>query len=151
MLVLVLLLTGCGLVRVGVSARARVTAVRVVRTSEFAANHIPPLERTISNPLTVRALFLALLALPPYPMDMRPCPVDYGVTYEISLLNGSRMVLRADAEAGGCEDVPLNFRDDRRADGAFWAVLAQALGMPVGQVYPVVPRPSGPSAPPPTV
>lgn len=91
--VLVLLFVGCGatgpqatlqLPMTATTARLQVSAVHVLRTSAFPANHIPPLDQTVTDARQAQQLYDALYTLPPFPSGAMNCPADFGVAYQLT-------------------------------------------------------------------
>jgi hypothetical protein len=124
------------------------TSLHVIRTSAFPSNHIPPFERTATDAAKVQRLYNALLALPTPPPGPLSCPVDFGVAYHVTFFNQSVIVLQATVKPDGCRSVSLSNGESRWAmDDQFWAVFADTIGAPESVIYPVVPQPTGPSAP----
>jgi hypothetical protein len=74
------------------------------------------------------------------------CPPGIGVTYELGFeYSDGASAFEAQAHADGCQLVDWPSPDlhtyvVRQIDGAgFWSLLADALGVPESQTYPVVP------------
>ncbi len=147
-LVGLVLLAGCAQSSRAVTSQP-VTSLHVIRTSAFPPNHIPPFERTATDAAKVQRLYNALLALPtPPPSGTIYCPADFGVAYHLTFFRMGTTVLRATVEGSGCRYVALSNGERRWAySDTFWAVFADTLGVPESVVYPVVPQPTGPSAP----
>ena len=137
---------GCAQSSHTVTAQA-VTSLHVIRTSAFPANHIPPFERTATDPAKVQRLYNALLALPTPPPGIF-CPIDFGVAYHLTFFNRGVTILQATVKPDGCRSVSLSNGKSRWAySDTFWTLFADTLGVPESVVYPVVPQPTGPSAP----
>ena len=150
--VLALAMTACGLS--GRSAQAPTSSglsVHALRTSVFPDNHLPPLERTITDPTKAQALYTALYALQPFPKGRYYCPIDIGLAYQLTFSRGQTVVATVTVRPDGCEAVPLPHGDIRRAVGQdqFWATFAATLGIPQSEVYPSRTT-SGPIAPTPS-
>lgn len=146
-LVGLVVLVGCAQSSRTVTAQA-VTSLHVIRTSAFPQNHIPPFERTATDAAKVQHLYNALLALPTPPPGPLFCPVDFGVAYHVTFFNQSVIVLQATVKPDGCRSVSLSNGKSRWAySDTFWTLFADTLGVPESVVYPVVPQPTGPSAP----
>lgn len=148
---LALALAGCGRwtpALPGSSGGGAVTSVHVLRTSAFPPNHIPPLERTVTDAVKARQLYAALRALPPFPKETMSCPMDIGVSYDLTFYQGQTQVSWATVQPTGCEAVTLPNGDVRWAvnQDQFWATLAEALGVSKSDLF-QAPRSSGPSAP----
>lgn len=110
------------------------TALHVLRpASQFplSGQLFPRLERTINDANAVQQLYAAALAL--RVVDQRktyPCPVDFGVVYQLDFLAGSSTLQHMDVQASGCQWVHLSSTDTRWADAAFNRLLANTLGIP---------------------
>jgi hypothetical protein len=150
------LLAGLVLALSGWSALGRAQAtgatlsVHVLRTSAFPQNHIPYLEKTVTDLAQAQALYDAAQALPLPPKDAGAihCPIDLGVAYDLAFTRGPTQAAWAIIKAGGCNDVTLN-GVLRWALGQthFWTTFANALGMSVGDLESPQARASGPYAP----
>ena len=64
--------------------------------------------------------------------QLRFCPVDWGVRYDLDFRHEGVQILHAVAEAGGCKNITLGQGDTRTTDDAFWEMLERAVGYPVG-------------------
>lgn len=152
LMALVLTATGCGAPTPSVPAgSASPSALHVLRTSAFPQNHIPPFERTITDPTKTQALYTALYALPPFPKGTYSCPMDIGLAYQLTFMRGQTVVASATVKPDGCEAVTLPHGDIRWAatQDQFWATFAATLGIPQSEVYPSRTT-SGPIAPTPS-
>ena len=131
-------------------ASRRVSAVHILRTSDFPQNHIPPFEKYVNDAARAQQLYDALLALPVMPSGPYFCPADFGVAYHLTFYQGRVDVASALVKPDGCETAILPDGSSRwiATDQGFWQVFATTAGMPESDVHPV-PGPDGPSAPPP--
>ncbi len=123
-------------------------SVHVLRTSAFPQNHIPPLDKAVTDPAKAQALAAALNALPPFPRGIFSCPADWGIAYHLTFSRGHTVISSASVKPDGCEAVTLSKGDVRWAAGQdqFWTAFANALGVPRSDLF-QGPQPSGPSAP----
>jgi len=124
-----------------------VTSLLVTRDVGFPQNGISPFTGSSADAARVQRFYNAIWALPSFPPGQYACPADRGVRYQLTFQRGADIVLRAVASPGGCGGVALEragpfFRDDGRmiASESFWALLAETLGVPESEVYPVRPR-----------
>lgn len=146
-----LMVVGCSIPVQPAQVSAAGLSVHVLRTSAFPQNHIPPFERTITDPTKAQALYTALYALPPFPKGTYYCPMDIGLAYQLTFTRGRTVVSSATVKPDGCEAVTLPHRDIRWAvnQDQFWATFAATLGIPQSEVYPSRTT-SGPVAPTPS-
>jgi hypothetical protein len=114
----------------------RVSAVRIVRTSVYAGNHIPPLDRTVTKAPEAQQLYNALVALPVVPQGTFNCPADFGIEYRFTFFQGGSAVATASIDPHGCQIAKLPDGSTRWAltDTGFWQVLAEVAGVPVAEV-----------------
>lgn len=146
-LLLVVLVSGCGgstsqpvkSAVTSVPAAAQITTVHIVRTSDNASSHLAPFNYTGHDAAKVQALYTTLLGLPAYTPNGKACPTDSGVQYQFTFSNGgSTTSLQAIADPSGCQVVVINGRDNRTAaHSTLWTFLAESVGVPESQVYPV--------------
>jgi hypothetical protein len=110
---------------------------------------VPPQSRlrpvghvVVRNRITVNELYLWLEGFPAFAgaPASAGCPVDYGIRYHIVFSAGNTVVLSADANPSGCQDIRLS--DGRTLQAlsetgtgrAFWALLAQTVHRPLSRV-----------------
>ena len=127
----------------------RISAVRVILTSAFPTNHIPPFDKTSTSATKAEQLYNALLALPVMPTGTYSCPADFGNVYHLMFYDGaSRLVASATVKPDGCETAVLPDGSHRWAatDQSFWTSLADALNVSRSALS-QTPHPDGPSAP----
>jgi hypothetical protein len=96
LVVLALTVAGCSVP--GQPAQVTASAglsVHVLRTSAFPQNHIPPFERTVTDPAQAEALYAAVQALPPFPKTVMYCPDDIGEAYHLTFTRGQTTVSSA--------------------------------------------------------
>jgi hypothetical protein len=146
-----LMVAGCRVPGQPAPVNASGLTLRVLRTSAFPQNHIPPFERTVTDPTKVQALYTALYALPPFPKGTYSCPMDIGLAYQLTFMRGQTVVSSATVKPDGCEGVTLPHGDIRWAvnQDHFWTTFAATLGIPRSDVYPSRTT-SGPIAPTPS-
>jgi hypothetical protein len=103
---------------------------------------IVPLDRTLTDVRQVQHLYQTTLNLPNRFLTDGACmgdPEDYLLTFS----RDSQVLLTVRVHTGLCWDVEL-YRGDsptivpRRATRAFWAELAQVLGLPLAEVEPLI-------------
>jgi hypothetical protein len=145
---LVVALASCGTTASQTSIQPQFTIVHVLRISRFPSNHIPPLDQTVRDVSTVRQLYEALYALPPYPNTDMNCPIDLGEAYDLTFYPYQAGVSWAIVKPDGCERVTLPHDDYRWSAHSphFWQVFAAALGVPKSALFSIG-RSTGPSAP----
>lgn len=152
LLVLAVLLAGCTASAAGEPSVSKVVSLRVVRTSKYPNNHIPPFTATISDVAQVQKLYGAMLNLPYYPDFDVACPAEIGIFYDLTFTLSNKATFDALYESDSCPSVTLGTGDDIRAawNTDFAQVFAQTVNLPVSQVTPK-PQSTGPTAPTPAV
>ena len=81
---------------------------------------------TITNSEEVSKLFAMVSGMPQVPKD-QICPAIAGAHYELTFLQGEKVVMMATADLSGCGQVRLSAGDKRQPDQAFWRELNQAV------------------------
>jgi hypothetical protein len=99
----------------------------------------------VNSPTQVQQLYADTVRLPNAPTGVYACPAIGSVyQYRVSFLSGSRVVLVATFDPGGCRIVDLHPGGPRQAMGPagdrFWGDLALAMGVRVDSA-PMVPAP----------
>ena len=111
----------------------RLTALTVHRVNHLPQNHMKfvfPATDLVTSPVQVRAVAASLCALP-RPSGPIACPMDNGVTYQLTFAEGSKKFAAVTAEASGCAIVK-GLGQPRRAVPAtsLWRHLGLAIGIP---------------------
>jgi hypothetical protein len=120
-----------------------VTLLSFSTSSSIPSNLPPPVQITVTDATKAQDAYRATLALPVAPTGVQPgyhsCPVDWGVSYQLtfSLANGSKLIVTADPN--GCQSVSIPGTCVRSTDSAYWSQLAQDLGVPESLIYPYSP------------
>jgi hypothetical protein len=157
-IIVVVLLLGYAGQQSGTSAatpQPHLTALHILRTSVVDAYHIRPFETTSTRGADIEQLYLAirkLERLAPFTDFEGSCPLDSGVDYELTFLDGSYAVLRVAAPISGCPRLVLE-------DGTllwwnsldFWTTFESATGMSASTIWDTTPAPHPPYAPKPTI
>lgn len=102
--------------------------LRVERLSDL--HRVAPFVATVHDRATIDALANKIRSLPT--AQLRYCPVDWGVHYDLDFRLEGVQFLHAVAEAGGCRNIALGQGDTRSTDEAFWEALERAVGYTVG-------------------
>ncbi len=117
------------------SISAAATSVRITRDPGLFV--MPQLDRTITNPLTVRRLANDILALPAGPSGTQSCPADFGTSYTLRFTGGAPWSAVVDVR--GCRTVRLS--DGRNlwslTTPSFEPDLAAAIGLSTGDFSPI--------------
>src|SRR5437016_3615827 len=93
--------------------------LRVERLSD--QNRVPPFVATVHDRAAIDDLANKIRSLPT--AQLRYCPVDWGVHYDLDFRHEGVQLLHAVADAGGCKDITLGQSDRRSTDDAFWEAL----------------------------
>ena len=80
----------------------------------------------VTNPENIQKLYTALVALPGVP-PFQGCSTIGGPTYDLTFFKDGKVVLKAQADRGGCGTVTLPQNDQRQPDDQFWLLLTQAI------------------------
>jgi len=99
---------------------------------------LPPLDRTITDPLIISHLATDVRSLPTLPADEH-CPADLGTSYTLTFVQAST-TWTAVMHAQGCETVQLSTGQTLWASTTplLWNDLSTALGLPISAVNPLV-------------
>ena len=136
-----LLLAACGVATAhsGTTAQQSPTAVasvRVVRTSGIHHQNWEPLDKTIHVATQAQRLYDATLALPLFPSGTMNCAADPGVGYDLTFTRNDESHLTVATDPHGCWQVAIDGQKLRRANDAYWNLLAQTLGITHAQLQP---------------
>jgi hypothetical protein len=83
----------------------------------------------LTDPTPSRRIYGATLALP-YFQGHVSCPIDLGYSHTISFLSGQIVADSATLNPGGCREATIaGAPPERQTDDAYWALLAQSLGV----------------------
>jgi hypothetical protein len=124
-----------------------ITALQATRPAD-RQHGIAPFDHRGDDAAKVQRFYAVLLALPVPHGQAAPCPPGIGVVYELGFeYSDGTSAFEAQAHADGCQLVDWPSPDGhtyvvRQIDGeGFWSLLADALGVPESQIYPVLPAP----------
>ena len=111
----------------------KLTALTVHRVNHLPQNHekfVFPATDMVTTPFQVRAVAASLCALP-RPSHPIACPMDNGVTYQLTFAEGTKKFSAVTAEASGC-GVVKGLGKPRLAVPAtsLWQHLGLAIGIP---------------------
>lgn len=113
-------------------------------TASTAGQEPPPaiVDLTVTGE-AARAVYALTLTLPPPQTDETLCPVDYGITWQLDFYAGNERLVTGSIDVTGCQDVSLNAATRSAgfsADEAYWAPLADDLGVPESAIFPYIPH-----------
>lgn len=104
----------------------------VLRKNAYPGNHetfdFPALSRT-HDASAVRAIARELCAMPDFPPGTQMCPLDLGITYELTFSTPRTSFPALSADIGGCEQI-RGLGPRRQATTEFWNTLAAAIDVP---------------------
>ena len=145
-----LALAACGVATAhqGTTAQQSPTAVasvRVVRTQTMSRQNWTPLDKTIHDATQAQRLYDATLALPLFPNDAINCPADFGLGYNLTFTRNDGSQITVATDPYGCWQVSIEGQKLRRANDAYWNLLAQTLGITRAQLQPINLYPIGPA------
>ncbi len=111
----------------------KLTALTVHRVNHLPQNHekfVFPATEMVTSAVQVRAVATSLCALPRTSGSVA-CPMDNGVTYQLTFAEGSKKFAAVTAEASGC-GIVKGLGKPRRAVPAtsLWQHLGLAIGIP---------------------
>ena len=109
------------------------TALTVHRVNHLPQNHekfVFPATDMVTSPVQVRAVATSLCALPRLSGSVA-CPMDNGVSYQLTFADGSKKFAAVTAEASGC-GIVKGLGKPRRdvASSGLWQHLGLAIGIP---------------------
>jgi hypothetical protein len=81
-------------------------------------------EKKINDKKMVQEVYNKLLDLPPFSQSVVNCPIDNGVQYELTFINGAKTVSTAMVSAMGCQDVTMKNK-------AYWGMEPKGKGFRV--------------------
>ncbi len=119
----------------------QVTALKFSTATTISSNPAPPVYVTVTDAAKAQNAYQATLALPVFPPGTYACPIDWGVTYQLTFLlaNGSNLTVTADPNGCSLVDIPGTcLRSVGSSD--YWSELAQDLGIPESEIYPYSPN-----------
>lgn len=131
-------LAGCGATAsIGSSAtRGELPTALIVTRTGNPYDHILPLVGGSMDAAAVQRLYRAMYALPHVPSGVvYHCPADFGIVYTFTFINGGTVILKANANATGCEFLTLGSSDSRTTNDAFWSLLAQTANIPPSSIH----------------
>ena len=112
-----------------------VTSVHIQRTQSLPRHNWPPLDQTIDKPQAAQ-LYEATRALPQFPSGVMNCPADFDLNYSLVFTGSDGSQVDVVADPYGCWPVKIDGSDTRRANDAWWNLLAQTLGITRAQLQP---------------
>ena len=115
------------------SSVPKLTALTVRRENSLPQNHLKfvfPATEVVDTPAQVQTVAKSLCALPQQSGTMT-CPMNNGVTYQLTFAEGGTRFTPVTAEASGCSEVK-GLGQPRRAEPAtsLWQDLGMAIGIP---------------------
>ena len=121
---------------------APITSVTIVQTR--AANGIPVTfvtPHTVNDTTKAQRLYDAVRALPPPIGDgIISCPIDFGISYQLTFRSDSGVQLTAIFQGGGCRALYIGGNHGYTTDATFWRLLADTFGISEEQLFPAPPR-----------
>ena len=119
----------------GLPPATAMVGLHVLRMRSFAQNRVAPFEKTSTDVVEVQRLYAAVLQLKPFPPHFAAnCPIDVGVSYQLTFLRQGTSPVQA-VYAGGCPGISIQQLILQVVDWAgFSQLLAETLGVPVANV-----------------
>ena len=114
-------------------------------TTDFAP--APPVKVMVTDASKAQDAYQETLALPVLQAVTHSCPVDWGVSYQLTFLLANGSTLTVAAYPNGCQFVSIPGSCVRSVDSAYWSQLAKDLGIPESESYPYSPAMFPPSQP----
>jgi hypothetical protein len=126
----ILVLVGCSAGPLRVPDHSDITGLHFTTSSAFPGNPPPTnVDVTLTDPTPARRIYAATLALPNFQGHLN-CPIDLGYSHTISFMSGQIVATTTTSKPGGCREVTIaDAPPDRQTDDAYWALLAQSLGV----------------------
>ena len=137
LLMAVLGFAGCG--GANPPDESTITGLHITTSSEYPSNPAPPnVDVTLTDATPAREIYRATLALPAFPPGTYNCPAGFGYSHTISFIQGQTVAVTATLDTAGCGIATISGAPpDRRTNDAYWALLAQDLGVDVATLCPV--------------
>lgn len=107
----------------GALANARPTRLQI---TVYEVTSPTPKTMLVENAATVQNIYNSAVALPAASQS-QACPAIAGPRYELTFLEGEKVVVTAVADSGGCASVTFGADDVRQPNEAFWQLLNQAI------------------------
>jgi Kelch motif len=118
----------------------QVTALKFSTATTISSNSAPPVYVTVTDAAKAQDAYQATLALPVFPPGIYNCPIDWGVTYQLTFLLATGSSLTVTADPNGCSVVDIPGTCVRSVvPSDYWSQLAQDLGIPESEIYPYSP------------
>lgn len=115
---------------------AQPTSVEIIRQKH---GQLKRLDITVTNAETVSKLYSELKSLKTFPKGTMFCPMDWGVNYLLKFKVADRVLLTANADPSGCQEIRLSngkrlwgVGTDANAE-AFWNTLSSSIGLSTRQ------------------
>lgn len=91
----------------------------------------PPTLYHVDDSQLTQKIYAALLELNPVPNGEYHCPIDFGISYDMSFYENGKKVFFANANGGGCQIIHIQGKNGsfRSTDSSFWKLLQEATGM----------------------
>jgi hypothetical protein len=120
---------------------AQILGLTFATSTSLLPNPAPNVKVRVSDPTAARAVFAALLALPPPLPGAHGCPNDVGVEYQLAFVHDQTVVALARIKPSGCQEVVLTTGPtvalfSSATAPEFWPLLAEKLGIPENHIYP---------------
>ena len=124
------MLVGCSADPLRVADHANITGLHFTTSSAFPGNPPPTnVDVMLTDPTLSRTIYTATLALPDFQGHVS-CPVDLGYSHTITFMSGQSVAATATLNPGGCREATIaGAPPERQTDAAYWALLAQSLGV----------------------
>jgi len=116
-----------------------VTGLSFSTSSTIPLNLPFPVQVTVTDATKAQDAYQTTLALPVAQPGTYFCPVDWGVTYQLTFSLASGGTLTVVADPSGCQSVSVPGTCVRSPDYTYWSELANDLGIPESEIYPYSP------------
>jgi hypothetical protein len=96
---------------------------------------------TANNAAKAQQLYDAVRALQqPTGDGIMSCPIDFGISYQLTFRSDSEVQLTAILQGGGCRTLYIGGNHGYITNAAFWRLLADTFGVSEEQLFPATPR-----------
>jgi hypothetical protein len=119
---------------------SEITGMHFAAVSMLPSNPPPAVDVSVGQ-APAQTIYSMTLALPDLPPGVYACGPSFGIVYNLTFFDGSAIAASATLEPGGCREVLFSGSNEIRRvlDEAYWATLAQQLGVPESAIYPYLP------------
>jgi hypothetical protein len=97
----------------------------------------PPALYQVDDSQLTKKIYAALLDLKAGPDGAYHCPIDFGISYDLSFYENGKKVFFVNANGGGCQFIQIQGKHGgfKSNDLLFWKLMQEATGMNSQQLW----------------